>query len=95
MVSNATSIGNAVDLCIKDSTEEWCRANQGYRSREEAMCEDIVSLGANVSRFHGGELTVWVTVMTKQKRGQLQNWYKFRRANGDGYVQIEPTKSKV
>lgn len=95
MTAHRRTIGVAVDECIKESTEEWFRQHQGYRTREEAAAYDIRTVCATVERRPGGRLQVFVGIVTRDRRTATQDWYTFQLTGKSGYVPIEPSEVKV
>lgn len=95
MEGQRRTIGSAVDECIKESTEEWFRQHQGYRTREEAAAYDIRLVSATVERRPGGRLQVFVGIVTRDRRSTTQDWYTFQLASKSGYVPIEASEASV
>lgn len=93
MVERRRTIGRAVDECVRDSTEEWFRQHRGYRTREEALSEDIRLVSATVERRPGGRLEVFVGIVTKDRRTTTQDWYKYQQSGELGYVRNDGTKA--
>lgn len=88
------TIGMAVDESIKESTEEWFRAHQGYRTREEAAALDIRLLTVTCERKPGGFLEVFVGIVTNDRRSTTQDWFPYQLAGKSGYVPTEGTKPR-
>jgi hypothetical protein len=88
-----TTIGQAVDQAIKETTEEWFSEHCGHRSREVAASEDITQISATVELKCGGRLQVFVGVSTRKYNAHLHNWYRYQRSGQGGYVRDEATNS--
>jgi hypothetical protein len=94
MERRRTTIGGAVDECIKDTTEEWFTQHAGYRSREVAAAEEITQISVTAERKPGGRLQVFVGVSTHKHNMHLHDWYRYQCSNGRGYVRDEVTNSQ-
>jgi hypothetical protein len=87
-----TTIGQAVDQAIKETSEEWFCQHAGLRSREVAAAEDITLVSATVELLKGGSLRVFVGITTRKHNEHLHDWYRFQRQGSLGYVRTEATK---
>lgn len=94
MAAKRRTIGQAVDECIKESTEEWFRQHQGYRTREEAGAMDIRLVTVTCERQPGGFLEVFVGIVTNDRRTTTQDWYPFQLAGASGYVPSARSKPR-
>jgi hypothetical protein len=95
MERRRTTIGQAVDQCIKETSEEWFSEHAGYRSREVAASEDITLVSATVERRKGGRLQVFIGISAHKHNAHLHNWYRFQCTAGRGYVRDEESKPAV
>lgn len=95
MTQRPRTIGDAVDECIKLTTEEWFRQHGGMRSREEAFAEDVKVITSSIERHPGGRLMVQVGVVARRRSQELINWYSFERRGSRGYVQVVRTKASA
>jgi hypothetical protein len=89
MPERRTTIGQAVDACLKDTTEEWFRQHAGLRCREEAYAEDVVQISATLELTKGGSVRIFVGVTTRKYNAHLHDWYRYQRTGGRGYVRQE------
>lgn len=87
------TMGQVVDACIKESTEEWFRQHKGYRSREEALASDVRLISATVERRPGGRLTVHTGIVTRDRNTTQSDMWKFHQSGELGYVPSESTKA--
>jgi hypothetical protein len=92
MQESRKTIGNAVDYCLKETTEEWYRQHGGMRSREVAFAEDIRKISTTVELEPGGIVRIFVGVTTRKYNQHMHDWYRFQRAGTGGYVRVEPSK---
>jgi hypothetical protein len=89
MERRRTTIGQALDQAIKETTEEWFTQHAGLRSREVSAAEDITLISATIELQKGGSLRVFVGVTTRKHNQHLHDWYRFQRQGGLGYVREE------
>lgn len=94
MAKHRRTIGDAVNECIKESTEEWFRQHQGYRTREEAAAYDFRQICVTCERYPGGFLEIFVGVVTRDRRTTTQDWYPFQLTGKSGYVPTEATQPR-
>jgi hypothetical protein len=94
MEKQRTSIGNAVDACLQETTEEWFRRHKGLRSREEALAQDVVQITATVELNKGGSVRIFVGVTSHQHDEHMHDWYCYQRREKRGYVQLAPSNHK-
>ena len=81
------SMGEAVDYCVKITTEEWFRQHRGLRTREEALAEDVQLVSATCERRPGGRLVVHVGVVCRSRQATVSDAYSFYFAHDLGYVE--------
>ncbi len=89
MERRRTTIGQAVDRCIKETTEAWFSEHAGFRSREVAAAEEITQISVTAELKKGGRLQVFVGVSTRRHNAHLHDWYRYQRSPGLGYVRDE------
>lgn len=90
MERRKTTIGQAVDDCISDASEEWFRQHKGLRTREEAAANGIKKVNVVTERFPGGRLQVSVTIVATSIRETHNAYWKYQRTPHAGYVRQEP-----
>lgn len=95
MATKRRSIGRAVDECIKETTEEWFRMHQGYRTREEAAAYEWQQLTVTVQKKKGGVLEVHCAVITHDRRTTHTDWFPFQQSGSSGYIPTAHGKAKV
>jgi hypothetical protein len=88
------TIGNAVDSCLKESTEEWYRQHAGMRSREVALAEDVRKISTTIEMEAGGKVRIFVGITTRKQHQHTHDWYRFQRSGTAGYVRVEPPNAK-
>lgn len=89
------TIGQAVDECLKLSTEEWFRQHGGMRTREEALSEDVKQVTASLELQPGGRLTIRVGIVTKRRHQEQLDFYRLQRNGKQGYVQVTQTEASA
>lgn len=95
MQESCRTIGEVIDRCIHDETEEWFRQHKGYRSREEALANDVRLVSATVERRRGGYLTVHVGLVTHDRRTTTSNMFMWRLSDSKGYLRVQRAAKAV
>lgn len=87
------TMGQVIDECVKEATEEWFRQHRGLRSREEALAQDVRLISATVERRPGGRLTVHTGIVTNNRNTTQSDMWKYQQSGEIGYVTV--TKSEA
>lgn len=86
------TMGQVVDECIREATEEWFRQNLGYRSREEALANDVQLISATVERRPGGRLRVHTGIVTRDRKTTTSDMWEYQRSGELGFVETDKSK---
>lgn len=92
MERRRTEVGDAVQHCLRETSEAWFSEHAGLRSREEAYHTDVKTVTGCFEIKPGGILEVTVSVNGKTREQIRTDWYPYIKRGKLGYVRREPTK---